>query len=403
MPRFDVSETNGAASDQVSIDRQRARRAAVQQFGLPSRHPTDSAQARYDGRDPLRSSCVVLSFSIRCQRLVLAVAFPAMLMVVGCSHVQRQPAGAAIGRPVLNEDHVLTADGYRLPLHRWLPHGEIEVVVLGVHGFNDYGNAFHYLQETVVDAGPVAMYAYDQRGFGDTKAPGIWAGKETLVEDARTVARLLRARYPHRPLVLMGESMGAAVVMLALADEDSRLADGAVLIAPAVWGIDAMPWYQRLGLWLAMRVMPGKYFSSETVRDLGKRPTDDPEVMRELSNDPLVLKGARVDTLHGVSELMQDASRVVSLTVPSQTLYGLNDDIIPRAPVCKWLQRMESAAMTGMRIVLYPDGYHMLTRYSDRALVMGDIAAWLHGTRSTLPSGHERSFEEARKIVCGEA
>lgn len=323
-----------------------------------------------------------------------------MLLVFGCSNVQRQPAGPVNGDPILNEDHVLTADGYRLPLRRWLPRGEIKAVVLGLHGFNDYGNSFRYLRKVVVDTGNVAIYAYDQRGFGATQRPGIWAGQETLVNDAHTVTKLLRARYPHHPLFLMGESMGAAVVLLALAKGNTLPADGAVLIAPAVWGTDAMPWYQRLGLWLGMRLMPGKYFSSETVRRMGKRPTDDSEVMRELSNDPLVLKGARVDTLHGVSELMLEASRVVSVRVPSQTLYGLNDQIIPSEPVCNWLRRLTQSPPSGMRIVLYPDGYHMLTRYSDRAKVIADIAAWLRSPQSILPTGYEIGLDEARTMVC---
>ena len=326
-----------------------------------------------------------------------------MLLVSGCSHVQRQPAGSAIVRPVLHEDHILTADGYRLPLHRWLPREEVNAVVLGLHGFNDYGNAFHHLKEGVVDAGNIAIYAYDQRGFGATDRPGIWAGQKTLVRDARTATTLLRARYPNRPLFLMGESMGAAVVLLALAEDSSLPVDGAVLIAPAVWGSDAMPWYQRLGLWLAMRVMPGRYFSSETVRRMGKRATDDSEIMREMSNDPFVLKGARVDALHGVSELMLAASRVVSLPVPAQTLYGLNDQIIPHRPVCNWLRRLTVSPPSAMRIALYPAGYHMLTRYSGRAKVIADIAAWLQGLPSALPSGHESNLEKARTTVCGVA
>jgi alpha-beta hydrolase superfamily lysophospholipase len=180
-------------------------------------------------------------------------------------------------------------------------------------------------------------------------------------------------------------------------------ADGAVLIAPAVWGTDAMPWYQRLGLWLAVRMMPGKYFSTETVRRMGKRATDDPEVIRELSDDPLVLKGARVDTLNGVSELMREASRVVSVQIPSHTLYGLNDQIIPSEPVCHWLQRLTQSPPTEMRIVLYPGGYHMLTRYSNRAEVIADIAAWLRNSQSILPSGYESSLDEARAKVCAKA
>ena len=341
-------------------------------------------------------------FFFFCKRLFIGLAFLTMLFISGCSQVQKQPAGAAIGEPVLNEDHVLTADGYRLPLRRWLPHGETKAVVLALHGFNDYGNAFHYLQDAVVDAGNVAIYAYDQRGFGATERPGIWAGQETLVNDARTVTELLRTRYPHHPLFLMGESMGAAIVLLALDKGKALPVDGAVLIAPAVWGTDAMPWYQRFGLWLAVRLMPGMYFSSETVKRMGKRPTDDSEVMQELRNDPLVSKGARVDTLHGVSELMREASRVVSIRVPSQTLYGLNDQIIPSEPVCAWLRRLKQYPPIGMRIVLYPDGYHMLTRYSDRTEVIADIAAWLRSPQLTLPSGYENRLDEALTIVCAD-
>jgi len=324
-----------------------------------------------------------------------------LLLALGCSHKQRQPAGAAVHAPVMHDDHVLTADGYRLPLRRWLPQGEIEAVVLALHGFNDYGNAFHYLQEAVVDAGDVAIYAYDQRGFGQTQSPGIWPGQETLISDVHTVATLLRERYPRQPLYLMGESMGAAVVLLALAGGQPLPADGVVLIAPAVWGTDTMPWYQRVGLWLAVRLMPGKYFSSEAVRRMGRRATDDSAIMRELGRDPWVLKGARVDTLHGVSELMLAASRVTTVRLPSQVLYGLNDQIIPREPVCQWLGRLAQSPPAGMQIVLYPDGYHMLTRYSDRARVMADITAWLQRPGSTLPSGHESGLHAARAVVCG--
>jgi alpha-beta hydrolase superfamily lysophospholipase len=251
-----------------------------------------------------------------------------------------------------------------------------------------------------VEQGNVALYAYDQRGFGDTNAPGIWAGQATLVDDARTVAALLRVRYPNRPVYLIGESMGAAVVLLTLARDVETSVDGAVLIAPAVWGSDSMPWYQRLSLWLAMRWFPGKYFSSETVSRLGKRPTDDPEIMRSLSRDPLVLKGARIDTLYGVTELMGDASKVVSVPVPIQVLYGLNDQIIPTRPVCNWLKRIDSSGVTNVRFAIYPGGYHMLTRYSGRGRVLADIAAWLGSRNARFPSGEEVTVQEARAMVC---
>ena len=45
--------------------------------------------------------------------------------------------------PRFTETGFVTADGQILPLREWLPRGaESEAVILALHGFNDYGNAF---------------------------------------------------------------------------------------------------------------------------------------------------------------------------------------------------------------------------------------------------------------------
>ncbi len=62
-------------------------------------------------------------------------------------------------------------------------------------------------------AAGIAVFAPDQRGFGATSVRGYWPGTQALVDDTRTMARLLHQRYPHAKLILMGESMGAAVLM----------------------------------------------------------------------------------------------------------------------------------------------------------------------------------------------
>jgi hypothetical protein len=52
---------------------------------------------------------------------------------------------------------------------------------------------------------------------------------------------------------------------------------------------------------------------------------------------------------------------------------------------------------------MYPDGYHMLTRYSDCAKVIFDVAVWLRSPQSALPSGYESSLDGARTMVCAKA
>ena len=103
----------------------------------------------------------------------------------------------------------------------------------------------------------VAVFAPDQRGFGDTAVRGYWPGTQALVDDARTMARLLHRRYPHAQLILMGESMGAAVLMCLATAPDPPPADGYVLVAPAVWGRAEMNVFLRAGLWLFANLVPG--------------------------------------------------------------------------------------------------------------------------------------------------
>src|SRR5690348_9841856 len=70
--------------------------------------------------------------------------------------------------PHLESDAIIMSDGARLPLRVWLPSGPVKAVVLALHGFNDYSNAFATPGEALAWRG-IATYAYDQRGFG--KAP----------------------------------------------------------------------------------------------------------------------------------------------------------------------------------------------------------------------------------------
>src|SRR5205814_80154 len=59
----------------------------------------------------------------------------------------------------------VTADGTVLPLRQWLPAGPVKAVILALHGFNDYSNAFEGPGDAWAKRG-IATYAYDQRGFG---------------------------------------------------------------------------------------------------------------------------------------------------------------------------------------------------------------------------------------------
>ena len=302
--------------------------------------------------------------------------------------------------PLLADDHVLTDDGYRLPLYHRASEGPPRAVVLALHGFGDYSGAFRVLDGPFTGA-DIVLYAYDQRGFGATADAGRWAGGARLARDARLVAQLLRRRHPDTPLYLVGESMGGAVALLALAGQPPLPVDGVALLAPAVWARKTMPWYQRWGLGLLARIAPDLELSGNAARRLGIEPTDDPEVRRALSLDPLVQKRFRVATLDGLTHLMDAAlESAPQLPIPALLLYGEQDRIIPPRPVCALLAGLPNPRHPAWRMVLYPKGYHMLTRYTGAAATRRDLVAWLLDPGAPLPSGAEVDRETARQRLC---
>lgn len=273
-------------------------------------------------------------------------------------------------------------------------------VVLALHGFGDHAGAFKPLAESFVRAG-IALYAYDQRGFGATAGAGRWAGHVPMVEDARTLARLLRQRYPDSPFYMIGKSMGGAVALLAMTEQPPPPVDGVALIAPAIWARRTMPWYQRQGLRLLARIAPGLTVGNRTAQRLGIRPTDDPEVTRALRLDPLVLKHHRMDTLDGLARLMDAALQAAPrLPGPALLLYGEQDQVIPPGPVCALLARLPDPAQGSWRMALYPRGYHMLTRYTGAAHTHQDLVTWVLDPAAPLPSGQEVDRDQAWQRLC---
>ncbi len=327
-------------------------------------------------------------------------ACAALLMATLAACAPRIEApGPAITTPKITDDAVITADGARLPLRVWPAEGETRAVILAVHGFNDYSNAF---EEAATELAPhgIAVYAYDQRGFGatDPAKRGLWPGQEALRTDLRRAAALIRARHPDLPFYLLGESMGGAVVMTVMTGPQPPRTDGVILVAPAVWGRATMPWYQCLALAIASHTVPWMKLTGEGLKI---RASDNDEMLRKLSKDPLFIKKTRVDAIHGITDLMDAAlAAAPEFDAPALILYGEHDEIIPRDPTFRMLARRPAAARSHQRVALYPKGYHMLLRDLEGPIVWRDIAAWIENPAAPLPSGADA---HAATVLAAEA
>jgi acylglycerol lipase len=277
-----------------------------------------------------------------------------------------------------------TFDGAELGLSAWTPPDDQEpwAVVVGLHGMNDYGQAFYLAGPWFAERG-VALFAYDARGFGRSPSRGVWGGERLMTEDVYTAVRLARQRYPNAKVAVIGDSMGAATAIAAFGHPEAPPIDRLVLVAPAVWGWSTMPEAYALTLWAGAHTFPWRAVSQP--RSVRITPSDNNEMLRMLGRDPNMIFATRIDALYGLVNLMETAAdRAGNLDddLDIAFLYGARDEIIPRPSAYQAARRLPAHARTAV----YANGYHMLLRDLQREVVYQDILTFLQDPRAPFPS-----------------
>jgi len=317
---------------------------------------------------------------VKASVLVLLVAW-----LAACAPMARQQAfqvPVGFQGPRFEADAVIAADGASLGLSTWSAASEPWAVIVAAHGMNDYANAFHIAGPRWAEAG-VTTYAYDQRGFGRSPGRGIWAGADLMIDDLRTVTAVARARHPNAIVAVVGESMGGSVAVAAFATDEPPMADRLVLLAPGVWGFKTQPLPYKAALWFAAHVTGSKVYTPPKFVTSRISPTDNREELISMGRDPLMIWGARSDTLYGLVRLMdRAASKVGDDDLPTLFLYGSNDQIIPKKAAFQAVKRLQSSDRTAY----YAAGHHLLTRDIRGDVVIADVLAFLRNPTGLLPS-----------------
>ena len=314
----------------------------------------------------------------------------APVMLAACSPLV-VPAGKREGPPRLADERYVAADGTALPLASWpaANGAEPKAVILGLHGFGDYRNAFEEPAKVWAKAG-IVTYAYDQRGFGASPSRDRWPGTDTLVTDAEAVAALLRARYPDLPLYIAGESMGGAVALVAA--DRGVTADGLILLAPAVRSRKSLGQLVTMGVWFFAHTIPWLPLGPTSI---DFRPSDNPETLEKLRKDPLMLRNPRIDMGAGLLDLMDAACAAAeNVQMPYLLLHGMEDRIVPTGPVREVIELMPRRADS--KLAFYKHGYHLLLRDKEGPKVSADIVAWMDNHAAPLPSGADAGDVETK-------
>jgi alpha-beta hydrolase superfamily lysophospholipase len=293
-------------------------------------------------------------------------------------------------KPSFSDQWFTSFDGAKLGLNVWRPaeqlgdaDGDPNLVIVAVHGMNDYAAEFNDAGKWWASQG-ATVYAYDQRGFGRSPGWMVWPEPELMRRDLTTAVLVARRENPGARVAVVGVSMGAAVAATAFAGDDPPPADALILSGPGFRGWGDLPLAYSVSLWLSAHVRPG--WIVVPPKGVHITATDNTDKLRQMWFDPHVQKSNRIDSVYGVVSMMEDADEAVArlpATVPTLMLYGAHDQVIPAAGVKRAVRNLPPH----VRTAYYAKGYHMLLNDKQAQTVWRDILTFAEDPRAPLPSG----------------
>jgi alpha-beta hydrolase superfamily lysophospholipase len=265
----------------------------------------------------------------------------------------------------------MAADQPAATLHSWQPDTVPRAVVIALHSHGDYHAAFNHVAPWFAERG-IAVYSYDQAGFGKRANPGRWPGHEQLEQDLSASIDAIRKHYDV-PLFLLGESLGGAVAINVASQRPRGDIDGLILAAPAIR--EGIPF--RLG-WNALIGTAATMAPGYTLRV--ERDADDPRFhgasARRLANDPHVHREVRMDAYWGLIKLADRASRRIrDVQQPTLLMYGGRDTSVPAESIRRGMRHVQEN--TDITYRYYPQGIHLLLQSAAWETYLTQIEHWL--------------------------
>ncbi len=159
-----------------------------------------------------------------------------------------------------------------------------KAVLVIVHGLGEHSGRYGNLIDALQNKG-IAIFGLDHRGFG--RSGGKRGHVDSFMDyiyDLKIFVNMIRDKYPHKPVIMLGHSMGG-VLALKYALTHAEDLDALILSSPGlVPAIKVPAWKKNLAIFLSSRIpsltMPSGLDATTISRDT--------EVVKQYLDDPLV-------------------------------------------------------------------------------------------------------------------
>lgn len=256
---------------------------------------------------------------------------------------------------VERDDQALPSWELKTPVYLW-QNKEVEpkAVAIAVHGLTLHGLIYDRLATHLADQGFIVL-APDLHGYGrwsqkqasDDKCPDCHSHL-CYTKSKRDVEQLViaaKGQYPTLPIYLIGESLGADIAIYTTA-RHPELVNGMVLSSPAIkhsWNM-ASPLFKDVAI-----LMRNPFHEVNLVPYIKRWASEDPEIIAEAVNDPLVRKRLTIwdllKTHQAMKPTLQYADKVPT-TVPVLIIQGDKDRMLKTNAVVQLLKHLNCQDQT---------------------------------------------------------
>ncbi|MCH9641137.1 MAG: lysophospholipase [Actinomycetia bacterium] len=274
--------------------------------------------------------------------------------------------------PVTHSERIFDGtDGVQIVYDVWTPDSPPRGVVILAHGYGEHARRYDHVAARFGAAGLIT-YALDHRGHGRSSGKRVYLRDiSEYTEDFRTLVGIAAADHPDLARIVLGHSMGGAIVFAYGVDNPDEYT-AMVLSGPAVAAQESVSSATVLAAKLMGRLAPGM-----PVQDIPAAAVSrDPEVVAAYEADPLVHRGkvpAGIGrALIELGETMPQ--RAGSITAPLLVVHGEGDSLIP---VEGSRRLVECVGSRDVHLKVYPELYHEVFNEPEQELVLDDVTAWM--------------------------
>ena len=243
-------------------------------------------------------------------------------------------------------------------------------VICLVHGMGEHSSRYNEFAKYFTEKG-ISVISYDQRGHGKSEGKrGHTPSLELLLESIDKLLEKAKEKFPNKPLILYGHSMGGGIVLHYVLKNK-----------PQLFGVIASsPWLKLAFEPPAIKVELGKIvnnffpsFSQSTELD-HTAISRDPDVVEQYMNDSLVHDTISSNMFLSVKEATQwalDHAAVFSL--PLLVFHGSEDTITSHQASEDFVAKIEKNAT----FKLWEGYYHECHNDKGKTDVLNYINAWI--------------------------